>query len=189
MSGSADEPAITLLLQKWRQGDSAAFDELARYVYDDLHRRAAAYMRNERPGHSLQSTGLVHEAFLKLIEKKQIAWQDRNHFFAVAAQTMRRILVDYARTRKRDKRGGNNEDVPLDDAKTISLGVSEVDLVALDEALARLSTFDERQARVVELKYFGGMTLDETADVIGVSRVTIRRDWHIARAWLRSQLK
>ena len=148
---------------------------------------AAAYMRNERrtqpPEH-----GLVHEAFLKLMRKNS-RLADRNHFFAVAAQTMRRILVDYARTRKRDKRGGNNEDLPLDDVKTLSLSVSEVDLVALDEALARLSTFDARQARVVELKYFGGMTLDETAEVIGVSRVTVRRDWHIARAWLRSQLK
>lgn len=180
---------ITLLLHKWREGDTEAFDKVTAYVYDDLRRRAAAYMRNERPGHSLQTTGLVHEAFIKLVDKQEIEWQDRNHFFAVAAQAMRRILVDHARTRSREKRGGKNEDLPLDDARQVSSDPARVDLVALDEALARLATFDERQARIVELKYFGGMTLDETAEVLGVSRVTVKRDWQIARAWLRSQLQ
>lgn len=190
MSERANNPEpITKLLHRWREGDNEAFDEVAEYVYADLRRRAAAYMNNERPDHSMQTTGLVHEAFIKLIDKQQIDWQDRNHFYAVAAQTMRRILVDYARTRTRNKRGGNNEDLPLDDARQASSRESGVDLVALNEALGRLAAFDERQAQIVELKYFGGMTLDETAEVVGVSRVTVRRDWQIARAWLRSQLE
>lgn len=180
---------ITKLLHEWRDGDVEAFDKVTQYVYEDLRRRAAAYMRAERPGHSLQTTGLVHEAFIKLVDKKEIDWQDRNHFFAVAAQAMRRILVDHARTRKREKRGGNNEDLPLDEARQASGNVSRIDLVALDEALGRLATFDERQARIVELKYFGGMTLDETAEVLGTSRETVKRDWQIARAWLRQQLQ
>jgi RNA polymerase sigma factor (TIGR02999 family) len=180
---------ITLLLRKWHQGDPEAFDQVTRYVYNDLRSRAAAYMRNERSGHSLQTTGLVHEVFIKLIDKKEIDWQDRNHFFAVAAQAMRRILVDHARGRHRDKRGGKNEDLPLEQARELSAGEPRVDLVALDEALGRLADFDERLASVVELKYFGGMTLDETAEVLGVSRVTVRRDWQIARAWLRTQLQ
>jgi len=179
---------ITKLLQKWHDGDPQAFDEVTRYVYSELRRRAAAYMRGEREGHTLETTGLVHEAFIKLIDKQQIEWQDRNHFFAVAAQSMRRILVDHARTRKRDKRGGAEENMPLDEARKTPAAKSGVDLVALDEALERLAGLDERQAQVVELKYFGGMTLDETAEILGVSRVTVRRDWQIARAWLREQL-
>jgi RNA polymerase sigma-70 factor, ECF subfamily len=184
-----EDSDITKLLHEWREGDADAFDELTRYVYDDLRRRAAAYMRNERREHTMEATGLVHEAFIKLIDKQKVDWQDRNHFFAVAAQTMRRILVDHARTRKREKRGGNNEDLPLEDARHVSSEQPRVDLVALDEALRALAAFDERQARIVELKYFGGMTLDETAEILGVSRVTVKRDWHIARAWLREQLQ
>jgi len=179
---------ITKLLQKWHDGDALAFDEVTRYVYSELRRRAAVYMRGEREGHTLETTGLVHEAFIKLIDKRQIDWQDRNHFLAVAAQSMRRILVDHARTRKRDKRGGAEEKLPLDDARKVPAATSAVDLVALDQALEHLAQLDERQAQVVELKYFGGMTLDEAAEVLGVSRVTVRRDWQIARAWLREQL-
>ncbi len=181
--------AITLMLHQWRQGDMQAFDEVAEYVYNDLHRRASAYLRNERPGHTLQTTGLVHEAFIKLIDKQEIEWQDRDHFFAVAAQAMRRILVDHARSRTRHKRGGKDEDLPLDEARQMPSDRSGVDVIALDEALNTLATFDERQAKIVELKYFGGMTLDETADVLGVSNVTVKRDWQIARAWLRQQLQ
>ncbi len=186
---SQKTPAITLLLHQWQQGNSDAFDEVTDYVYNDLRRRASVYLKNERSGHTLQTTGLVHEAFIKLIDKKEIEWQDRNHFFAVAAQTMRRILVDHARNRKRDKRGGLREDLPLDEVTEIASNQSRVDLVALDEALNKLATFDERQAKIVELKYFGGMTLDETAEVLGVSPVTVKRDWQIARAWLRHQLQ
>lgn len=185
-----NESVITLFLRRWQAGDADAFDQLMQYVYNDLRRRASAYLRNERPGHSLETTGLVHEAFIKLHDKREIEWDDRNHFFAVAAQAMRRILVDHARARQRDKRGGKGDDLPLDEARQVpATGGSRVDLIALDEALDLLATFDERQARIVELKYFGGMTLDETADVIGVSRVTVRRDWQIARAWLRHQLR
>lgn len=182
------EPAITLLLDKWRHGDDGAFDEVMQYVYDDLRRRASAYLRHERHGNSLQTTGLVHEAFIKLHDKQKIKWQDRNHFFAVAAQAMRRILVDHARARSRDKRGGGHVDLPLEEARHGSSHQPLIDLVALDEALRQLATFDERQVRIVELKYFGGMTLDETAEILGISRVTVKRDWQIARAWLRRQL-
>lgn len=186
---SNDPAAITLLLGRWREGDSEAFEKVAQFVYDELRRRASAYMRNERPGHMLQTTGLVHEAFIKLIDKREIEWDDRNHFLAVASQAMRRILVDHARNRKRDKRGGDIETLALDEVTEVSPNRSSVDLVALDEALINLAKFDERQAKIVELKYFGGMTLDETAEVLGVSRVTVKRDWNIAKAWLKQQLQ
>ena len=188
MSSESHTPAITLLLNKWRDGESTAFDELTAYVYKDLHRRAAAYLRNERPEHTFEPTDLVHEAFIKLVDKNEITWADRNHFFAVAAQTMRRILVDHARGRNREKRGGEAETIPLDLAGQVGFSEPKIDHAALDEALDELATFDERQARIVELKYFGGMTLDETADVLGVSRETVKRDWQLARAWLRQKL-
>jgi RNA polymerase sigma factor (TIGR02999 family) len=180
---------ITLLLHEWQQGDKNAFDKVIQYVYDDLRRRASAYLKNERREHTLQTTGLVHEAFIKLVDKKEIDWKDRNHFFAIASKVMRRILVDYARSRNRDKRGGKYEDLSLEETKYLSSGESKVDLVALDQALNKLAKFDERQAKIVELKYFGGMTLDETAEILGVSRVTVKRDWNIAKTWLRRQLK
>ena len=183
-----DKRRITILLHQWKQGKEEAFNELFPYVYDELRRRASAYLRNERPGHTLQTTALVNEAYIKLVDKVGIEWEDRNHFFAIAAQAMRRILVDYARKRKRKKRGDNEENLPLDEARYISPEEGSVDLVALDEALKRLEKFDERQAKIVELKYFGGMTLDETADVLGVSNATVKRDWNIARTWLRQQL-
>lgn len=184
-----DQAEITLLLGKWREGDSEALETVARYVYDELRRRASAYMRNERPRHTLQTTGLVHEAFIKLIERREIEWDDRNHFLAVASQAMRRILVDHARKRKRNKRGGKHENLLLEDIKEVPVEPVNVDLVALDEALQNLATFDLRQAQIVELKYFGGMTLDETAEILGVSRVTVKRDWLMAKAWLRQQLE
>jgi RNA polymerase sigma factor (TIGR02999 family) len=184
-----DPPPITQLLQKWRHGEQDAFDEVIQYVYNDLRRRATAYIRNERDGQSLQATGLVHEAFIKLVDKRAIDWQDRNHFFAIAAQAMRRILVDRVRTKRRDKRGGVHDDLPLDEAQTISADGDAIDLVALDEALSALAVFDERQARIVELKYFGGMTLEETAELLDISPATVKRDWQIARAWLRQQLE
>jgi len=184
-----DTPPITQLLQKWRHGEQDAFDEVIQYVYNDLRRRATAYIRNERDGQSLQPTGLVHEAFIKLVDKRAIDWQDRNHFFAIAAQAMRRILVDRVRTKRRDKRGGVQDDLPLDEAQTISADGDRIDLVALDEALSALAVFDERQARIVELKYFGGMTLEETAELLDISPATVKRDWQIARAWLRQQIE
>jgi RNA polymerase sigma-70 factor, ECF subfamily len=184
-----DTPPITLLLQKWRHGEQDAFDEVIQYVYNDLRRRAKAYIRAERDGQSLQPTGLVHEAFIKLVDKRAIDWQDRNHFFAIAAQAMRRILVDRVRTKRREKRGGGHDELPLDEAREISADGGKIDLVALDEALTALAAFDERQARIVELKYFGGMTLEETADLLKISPATVKRDWQMARAWLRQQLE
>jgi RNA polymerase sigma factor (TIGR02999 family) len=162
---------------------------LTGYIYADLRRRASAYLRSERPGHTLQTTGLAHEAFIKLVGKNDIDWADRNHFFAVAAQSMRRILVYHARTKHREKRGGEQETLPLDEARNIRTVPPGVDLVALDEALADLAKFDPRQAHVVELKYFGGMTLEETAEILAVSRETVKRDWQLARAWLRLRLE
>lgn len=183
-----DSPPITDLLRDWRNGDNRALDSLTGYIYTDLRRRASAYLRGERPGHTLQTTGLAHEAFIKLIGKQDIEWADRNHFFAIAAQSMRRILVDHSRTKHREKRGGEQETLPLDEARNIRTDASGIDLVALDEALADLAKFDQRQAQIVELKYFGGMTLDETAEILEISRETVKRDWQIARAWLRQRL-
>lgn len=181
-------PEITRLLREWREGNSDAFDKVAECVYSDLRRRAAAYLRKENPQHSLQVTGLVHETFIKLLDKREIEFQDRNHFFALAAQAMRRILVDHARHKRRDKRGGDAQAVPLEEDVQDARQTPVIDLLALDEALTELAAFDPRQASVVELKYFGGLTLEETAEVIGISPVTVKRDWQIARAWLRSIL-
>ncbi len=190
MEQNSNDPAeITLLLGKWRQGDAEALEQVAQYVYDELKRRASAYMKNERSGHTLQTTGLVHEAFIKLIDKKEIEWNDRSHFLAAASQAMRRILVDHARNRKREKRGGKDENLPLDDVKEVSSENVSVDLVDLDEALQNLAAFDLRQAQIVEMKYFGGMTLDEIAETLDISRVTVNRDWQIAKAWLRQRLR
>lgn len=180
---------ITQLLHDWKRGKKEAFDELMPLVYDRLRRQASHYLKGERAGHTLQTTALINEAYLKLIDKDEIEWEDRSHFFAVAAQAMRRILVDYARTRKREKRGGDDENLPLDEAFYVSGKEKSVDLVALDEALTRLAEFDERQANVVELRYFSGMTIDETAEVLGVSNVTVRRDWNMAKAWLYQEIK
>ncbi len=179
---------ITRLLHEWKNGQKEAFDQLFPFVYDELHRRASVYLRNERQGHTLQTTALVNEAYMKLVDKNELEYEDRNHFFAVAANAMRRILVDYARTRKREKRGGKDDNLPLDEARLISVNEKSVDLVALDEALKQLAEFDERQAKIVELKYFGGMTNEETAGVLGISNVTVRRDWDMAKAWLHKQI-
>lgn len=176
---------ITALLHEWRDGKKAAFDEIFPFVYDEMRRRASAYLRSERSGHTLQTTALANEAYIKLIDKAEINYQDRNHFFAIAATAMRRILVDHARTKGRDKRGGKDADLPLDEARAVHSENRPLDLVALDEALVELASFDQRQAKVVELKYFGGMTNEETAEVLGISNVTVRRDWDMARAWLR----
>jgi RNA polymerase sigma factor (TIGR02999 family) len=185
---SPNSEAITTLLHAWKNGKNEAFDDLFPFVYEELRRRASTYLRNERSGHTLQTTALVNEAYVKLIDIENIDYQDRNHFFAIAATAMRQILVDYARARKRKKRGGKEENLPLEEARYISNKEKSVDLVALDEALKELATFDERQAKIVELKYFGGMTNDETAEVLQISNVTVRRDWNMAKAWLYQQL-
>lgn len=179
---------ITQLLKEWSEGNQTALDKLMPLVYEELHRQASRYIRKERSGHTLQTTALIHEAYLKLIGHNQIEWQNRSHFFALASTAMRRILVDYARERHRAKRGGVAENVAIDEALQISEREKNIDLIALDEALNRLAKMNERQARVVELKYFSGLSNDETAEVLGVSNATVRNDWNIAKAWLRLQI-
>jgi RNA polymerase sigma factor (TIGR02999 family) len=183
-----NEANVTQLLKEWSAGEARALDELMPLVYDELRRQAARFVRKERAGHTLQTTALIHEAYLKLIDQRNVEWQNRAHFFAIAATAMRRILVDYARERNREKRGGALENLPLDEALQISANEKSVDLVALDEALTRLAELDQRQARIVELRYFSGLDNDETAAVLGVSNATVRRDWSFAKAWLRQEM-
>jgi len=181
-------PNVTQLLKDWSAGDTRVLDNLMPLVYEELRRQASRFLRKERAGHTLQTTALIHEAYLKLIDQKSVEWQNRAHFFAIASTAMRRILVDHAKTRHREKRGGAAENLPLDEALQISSKEKSVDLVALDEALTRLAAFDERQARIVELRYFSGLDNDETATVLGVSNATVRRDWNFAKAWLRQEI-
>ena len=177
---------ITRLLVAWGDGDEAALEELTPLVYQQLHRLAHHYLRHEQPGHTLQTSALVNEAYLRLVDWKNVRWQSRAHFFGVSAQLMRRILVDFARSRRYQKRGGGVPALALDEAALIS--GERTDLVALDEALASLSQLDARQSRVVELRFFGGLTVEETAEVLKVSAATVRRDWSVARAWLRREM-
>jgi len=179
---------ITQLLNQWSNGEAKVLDDLMPLVYVELRRQASGYLRRERVNHTLQPTALINEAYLKLIDQRDVKWQNRAHFFAIAAQAMRRILVDHARERMREKRGGAAENLPIDEALTIVSQEKAVDLVALDEALNKLVTFDERQAKVVELRYFSGLSIDETAAVLNVSNVTIRRDWNMAKAWLHQEI-
>ena len=179
---SADN--LTELLIEWREGDKTALDKLTPLVYDELRRIAHRYVRRERDGHTLQTTALVNEAYLRLAGTKSIEWQNRSHFFAVTAQVMRNVLIDHARRRLYAKRGGHAQQVPIDD---VSLEMSEKradELAGLDEALSDLAKLDLRKARVVELRYFGGLSLEETAEVLEISLMTVRRDWRAAKAWL-----
>jgi RNA polymerase sigma factor (TIGR02999 family) len=175
------------MLRDWRNGDQEALEQLIPVVYDELHRQAARYLRREHPGHTLQTTALIHEAYLRLINQQNIEWQNRAHFYAIAARLMRQILVDHARRRQATKRGGSDIKVPLEEAMVISPG-ENVDLVALDEALTRLAAIDPQQSRIVELRYFSGLSVEETAEVLGVSSRTVKRDWKVAKAWLRQQI-
>jgi RNA polymerase sigma factor (TIGR02999 family) len=180
---------ITEILRQWSSGDREALDELMPLVYEELHRQAAQYLRRERSHHTLQTTALINEAYLKLIDQRDVNWENRTHFFAIAAQAMRRILVDYAKTRNREKRGGAAENLPLDDAFQIQAKEeNSVDLIALDEALTRLAEIDEQQARVVELRYFADLSLEATAETLHISRATAARDWSVAKAWLLREL-
>jgi RNA polymerase sigma factor (TIGR02999 family) len=178
---------ITRLLREWGSGDQAAFDSLFTLVYDELRVLASSYMRRERAGHTLQTTALVNEAYLKLGSDPDSTWQNRLHFFAVAAKVMRHILVDHARTRDSAKRGGGAERISLDKAAVIS-AERAVELIALDEALKDLAQFDARQSQIVELRYFGGLTLEETAEFLQVSPNTVSRDWNAAKAWLYNRI-
>jgi len=175
--------AVTRLLKAWEQGDASARDELVPLVYRDLRRRAAAYLRRERPDHTLQPTALVHEAFVRLVGQNRAAWKNRDHFFGIAAQIMRRVLVDYARERQRAKRMGAAVRVPLDDDTAVVLP-PETEVLELDRALEDLARLDPRQGHIVELRYFGGMSEQEVASVLSLSRTTVSREWQTARAWL-----
>jgi len=183
-----DRGEITELLHKLKRGDHDAERELLPVVYGELHRLAAALMRRERAAHTLQATALIHEAYLQLTDQRDKDWQNRVHFFAVAAQVMRRVLVDHARTRGAVKRGGAYRQVSLDEALMLTSDQSD-EIVAIDEALSRLAQLDPRQGRVVELRFFGGLTEDETAHVLGVATRTVKRDWRVAKAWLHGELK
>jgi RNA polymerase sigma factor (TIGR02999 family) len=178
---------ITRLLVAWGDGDESALAQLTPLVYEELHRLAHHYMSHEREGHTLQSTALVNEAYVRLIDWKNVRWQNRAHFFAVSAQLMRRILVDFARARGYQKRGGGALPIALDEVTVVSAGKG-ADLVALDEAIGSLAELDERQSKVVELRFFGGLSIEETAEVLKVSPGTVRRDWSFARAWLHREL-
>jgi RNA polymerase sigma factor (TIGR02999 family) len=176
----------TGLLVAWSNGDQSAFDKLVPLVYQELHALARRSMRSERAGHTLQATALVNEAYVRLIDVNRIRWQNRSHFFAVAAQTMRRILVEFARQRDRQKRGGDAVRVPIDDVDMPQ--EQTADLVALNDALSTLASFDPRMGQVVELRFFGGLTVQETADVLKVSPETVMRDWKTAKVWLLREL-
>lgn len=178
---------ITGLLLAWRDGDSGALERLTPLVYQELHRLARGYLRRERAGHTLQTTDLVNEAYLRLIDTSQMRWQNRAHFFAVSAQLMRRILVDFARARRNLKRGGDAAQVSLDEALIIG-PERDTELVALDDALTALAKLDERQSKIVELRFFGGLSEVEIAEVLQVSPRTVSGDWHLARSWLLREL-
>jgi RNA polymerase sigma factor (TIGR02999 family) len=178
---------VTQLLADWRDGDQNARDELIPLVYQELHRLAHHYMSHERPGHTLQTSALINEAFLRLAAQSEVQWQNRAHFIGIAGQMMRRILVDYARNRGYAKRGGNALQVSLDEQLIVSEERS-ADVIALDDALQSLARLDERKSRLVELRFFGGLSIEETAEVLGVSPGTVMRDWTLAKAWLRREM-
>lgn len=181
---------VTEWLIAWSQGDEAALNQLIPLVHEELRRLAKRYMRRERgqrPGHTLQTTALVNEAYLRLIDASQVQWRNRTHFFAISARLMRRILVDYARAHSYAKRGGGAQHIPLDEAAVFTKE-SAPDLVALDDALDALTRIDERKTRVIELRFFGGLTIEETAEVLKVSPDTVMRDWRLAKSWLMREL-
>jgi RNA polymerase sigma factor (TIGR02999 family) len=180
-------PNVTQLLIGWSNGDKQALDSLLPLVYEELRRQAAGYLRRERVGHTLQTTALIHEAYLRLIDQKNVHWQNRAHFFGIAAQLMRRILVDHARTRTRAKRGGSNIRVSFNEANALAPS-QDLDIVALDEALDRLAQLDAQQSRIVELRFFSGLSVPETAEVLRISPATVKRDWSMAKAWLHREL-
>jgi RNA polymerase sigma factor (TIGR02999 family) len=179
---------VTELLVNWSNGDQEALNKLIPLVYDELHKLARRYLRRERPDHTLQTTALVHEAYLKLVDQREANWENRVHFFAVAAQLMRRLLVDYARRHCASKRGGDLFKLSLDEA-LVSSEEKDAELLALDEALDRLEAVDPQQSRVVELRVFSGLSLEETAQAMNISPRTVRREWSMAKAWLHQQIK
>lgn len=180
---------ITEILRDWSGGDAEALERLLPLVYKELHRQAAAYLRRERVDHTLQATALINEAYMKLVDQRSLNFEDRTHFFAISARLMRQILVDHARAKHRAKRGGTDAvKVDLDEAVHVGANEPNVDLIALDDALGRLAKVDDQQARLVELRYFSGLSLDEAAEALKISRATAARDWNVARAWLKREL-
>lgn len=188
MSDGSPREAVTELLVEWQNGNQSALDRLMPLVYAELRTIAGRYLSRESSNHTLQSTALVHEAYLRLIGQRQVQWQNRAHFFGIAAQMMRRILVDHARHQHRDKRGGPMPTLSLDDAMAVTEPVADLDLIGLDEALTALATIDPRGARIIELRFFSGLTIEETAEVLSVSSGTIKREWSTARAWLYREM-
>jgi RNA polymerase sigma factor (TIGR02999 family) len=184
-----DPVEITRLLRAWENGDRAALDALTPRVYDELRRMARRYMQNERAGRTIQATALVNEVYLRLVDVTGTCWQDRVHFFAVSANIMRRLLVDQARSRGSAKRGGAGHRVNLDDAPEVAAPGRDREIVALDDALKILAEIDPRKARVIELRFFGGLSVEETAEVVGISPQSVMRDWKLAKAWLQREMK
>jgi RNA polymerase sigma factor (TIGR02999 family) len=178
---------VTRLLQAWRAGDDGALEQLMQIVYDELHRLARRYMAAEQSGHTLQTTALVHEVYLRLVDAKNVDWQNRAHFYAICARLMRRILVDFARSRNYQKRGGNFAHIELEEAATVS-AVAGSELLAVDEALKQLAAVDTRKSEVVEMRFFGGLTVEEISAALQVSSETVMRDWKLAKAWLLREL-
>jgi RNA polymerase sigma factor (TIGR02999 family) len=178
---------VTTLLLDWSRGDKAALDQLIPIVYDELRRQAARYLRRERVGHTLQTTALIHEAYIRLVDQRNVRWQNRAHFYGIAAQLMRRILVDHARSKGRAKRGGSDIRVSLEDS-TVVTNSQDLDIVALDQALERLAIIDPQQAKIVELRFFSGLTVEETAEVLSISPATVKREWSMAKAWLHREI-
>ena len=189
MMGTVSADNLTSLLIEWQEGDQTALDRLTPLVYNELRRIAHRYVRRERNGHTLETTALVNEAYVRLAGSKNIAWENRSHFFAATAQVMRHVLIDHARRRLYAKRGGDVQHVPLTDAESQMTEQRADELIALNEALHELATLDPRKARVVEMRYFGGLSLEETAETLDVSLMTVRRDWRAAKAWLFRKMK
>jgi RNA polymerase sigma factor (TIGR02999 family) len=186
---AAESHTVTQMLAEWSDsGDREALDKLMPIVYEELRRQAARYLKHERQGHTLQTTALVHEAYVRLIDQAGVRWQNRAHFYGIAAEMMRRILVDHARKRNAAKRGGDAVKVTLNE-EVQPAAEQNLDLIAVDEALNRLAALDQQQARVVELRFFGGLNVEETAEVLGISDRTVKRDWSVARAWIRRELR
>jgi RNA polymerase sigma-70 factor, ECF subfamily len=183
----SESPDVTILLKAWSEGDKSALDKLTPLIYDELKRLARIYMSREQAAPTLETGALLNEAFLRLVHWKTARWENRSHFYGLAAQIMRRVLVDHARSRSYQKRGGAARPVSLDEALVMSPERSP-DIVALDEALERLAAFDERKGKVVELRFFGGLSVDETAEVLQISPFTVIRDWNLAKAWLHKEL-
>ncbi len=179
---------ISEILRASNDRDEDTINRILPLVYDELRRQAHQFLRRERQDHTLQTTALIHEAYIKLTQQRNTLWQNREHFFAISAKLMRRVLIDYAKTRQRAKRGGNATHVPLDDVILVAKDDCRINMLAMDEALERLAKMDEQQCRIVEMRYFAGMSIDEIADVLQISAATVSRDWNMAKAWLRLEL-